>query len=51
MEYIKQNNYLELKNIINKKYYNKILIVAGKKSFYKSGASTIIQRLVKKKKL
>jgi alcohol dehydrogenase class IV len=49
MEYIKQNNHLELKNIINKKYFDNILIVAGKKSFFKSGAKNIIQSLVKKK--
>ena len=35
--------------MINNKYFNNILVVTGKKSFFKLGALTIIQKLIKKK--
>ena len=50
MEYIKQNNLKHLKKIINKDFYDKILIVTGKNSFSKSGAKKIITNLLINKK-
>ena len=50
MEFIKKNNSRDLKKILNKARYNKILIITGKNSFIKSGAKKIILNFLKKKK-
>lgn len=51
MEFIKKNNSRDLKKILNKARYNKILIITGKNSFVKSGAKKIILNFLKKKKI
>ncbi len=51
MEFIKRNNLGDLKKILNKGRYDKILIITGKNSFIKSGAKKILSNLLKKKKV
>ncbi len=49
MELIEKYNLKELKKIVLFKKYSKILIVAGKKSFFVSKANLIIEKLMKNK--
>ena len=48
MELIKKNNLKEFKNLVIKSYYNRVLIVSGKKSFNLSGARKIIKEIFQK---
>ena len=48
MELIKKNNLKEFKNLVIKSYYNRVLIVSGKKSFNLSGAKKIIKEIFQK---
>ncbi|MBD1140968.1 iron-containing alcohol dehydrogenase [Pelagibacterales bacterium SAG-MED39] len=50
MELINRHNLKDLKELFNSKYYEKILIVGGNQSFYKSGAAKLIRKLTKNKK-
>ena len=51
MEFIKKNNSNDLKKILSKERYNKILIITGINSFLKSGAKKIVLNFLKKKKI
>ena len=50
MELIKKDNFKNLKKIIQNKYYEKILVIGGKKSYNSAGARTIINKLIVGKK-
>jgi alcohol dehydrogenase class IV len=50
VELIKKNNLKEFKNLVIKSYYNRVLIVSGKKSFHLSGAKKIIKKIFEKVK-
>ena len=50
MELIRQSNYKVTKKIINYGKYQKILIIAGAKSFVKSRSQNLINSLIIKKK-
>ena len=49
MDFISLNPEKELEKILKSYKFNKILIITGKKSYFKSGASKLIKGFLKKK--
>ena len=51
MDLIGKNNKRELRKFLDNNKFNKILVITGKNSFYKSGASNIFENLFKNKRV
>ena len=51
MDLIGKNNKSELRKFLDNNKFNKILVITGKNSFYKSGASNIFVNLFKNKRV
>ena len=51
MDLIGKDNKSELRKFLNNNKFNKILVISGKNSFYKSGASNMFKNLFINKKV